>query len=97
MHLRKKVLKGCMMGNIFFFYMSQASKIRKKCVLLLVNKHSWYIQDTTVPSNMQFMNNRIQELKEGLFYVVYHILYKSGQPNISGWVGLPHPLISMVL
>ena len=58
--------------------MSQAPKIRKKCVLLLVNKHSWYIQDTTVPSNMQFMNNRIQELKEGLFYVVYHILYKSG-------------------
>ena len=53
--------------------MSQAPKIRKKCVLLLVNKHSWYIQDTTVPSNMQFMNNRLQELKEGLFYVVNHI------------------------
>ena len=51
-----------MMGNIKFFDMSQAPKIRKKCVLLLVNKHSWYIQDTTVPSNMQFMNNRIQEL-----------------------------------
>ena len=78
MHLRKKVLKCCMMGNINFFDMSQAPKIRKKCVLLLVNKHSWYIQDTTVPSNMQFMKNRIQELKEGLFYVVYHILYKSG-------------------
>ena len=78
MHLRKKVLKCCMMGNINFFDMSQAPKISKKCVLLLVNKHSWYIQDTTVPSNMQFMNNRIQELKEGLFYVVYHIFYKSG-------------------
>ena len=51
-----------MMGNIIFFDMSQAPKIREKCVLLLVNKHSWYIQDTTVPSNMQFMNNRIQEL-----------------------------------
>ena len=42
--------------------MSQAPKIRKKCVLLLVNKRSWYIQDTTVPSYMQFMNNRMQEL-----------------------------------
>ena len=31
-------------------------------MLLFVNRHSWYIQDTTVPSNMQFMNNRIQEL-----------------------------------
>ena len=67
-----------MMGNINFFDMSQAPKIRKKCVLLLVNKHSCYIQDTTVPSNMQFMNNRIQELYEGLFYVAYHIFYKSG-------------------
>ena len=67
-----------MMGIFFFFDMSQAPKIRKKCVLLFVNKHSWYIQDTTVPSNMQFMNNRIQELQEGLFYVVYHIFYKSG-------------------
>ena len=62
MQLRKKVLKCCMMGNLFFFHMSQAPKIRKKSVLLLVNEHSWYIQDTTVPSNMQFMNNRIQEL-----------------------------------
>ena len=62
MHLRKKVLKCCMMGNIKKNDMSQALKIRKKCVLLLVNKHSWYIQDTTEPSNMQFMNNRIQEL-----------------------------------
>ena len=62
MHLRKKVFKCCMMGNIFFSDMSQAPKIRKKCVLVLVKKHSWYIQDTTVPSNMQFMNNRIQEL-----------------------------------
>ena len=62
MHLRKKVLKCCMMGNIKKIDMSQAPKIRKKCVLLLVNKHSWYKQDTTVPSNMQFMNIRIQEL-----------------------------------
>ena len=51
-----------MMGNIKNFDVSQAPKIRKKCVLLLVNKHSWYIQDTTVPINMQFMNNRMQEL-----------------------------------
>ena len=65
-------------GKYFFLDMSQAPKIRKKCVLLLVNKHSWYIQDTTVPSNMQFMNNRTQELQEGLFLVVYHIFYKSG-------------------
>ena len=62
MYLRKKVLKCCMMGNIKNIDMSQAPKIRKKSALLLVNKHSWYIQDTTVPSNMQFMNNRIQEL-----------------------------------
>ena len=48
-----------MMGNIKNFDMSQAPKIHKKFVLLLVNKHSWYIQYTTVPSNMQFMNNRI--------------------------------------
>ena len=51
-----------MMGNIKKFDMSQAPKIRQKCVLLLVNKHSWFIQDTTVPSNMQFMNSRIQGL-----------------------------------
>ena len=56
-----------MMGNIIFFDMSQAPKIRKKYVLLLVNKHGWNIQDTTVPSNMQFMNNRIQDLKKAYF------------------------------
>ena len=59
MRLRKKSPQMLHDGKYFFFDMSQAPKIRKKCVLLLVNKHSWYIQDTTVPSNMQFMNNRI--------------------------------------
>ena len=58
----KKVLKCCMMENINNINMSQAPKIRRKYVLLLVNKHSLYIQDTTVPSNLQFMNDRIQEL-----------------------------------